>query len=583
MKKISTLILMLLLMLGLASCSIFNKENENKPNINRSKIEKVEEKTKPEFSAYSRVENENKNGYYKFYFFNCGSVRGIPIQMGRTYQYSNGVPITVSYTSEKTTEKGIEKSIENGITSTTELSIQKGQSIVRGKQNTNTKTQDFTLESSLSANIENSYTVGTEAEANVFFGSATAKAELTQTVGVTVGLTATKNWGEEFSKTNSVEQAKSYDETCTKSQETNITNAVTTCNTFIETNSITESFTLDNVEEGFYRYGLLSLCDVYCVLAIDTANKSAYVTYNLYPIKDKFYYGIQYSKDMNFDESLSSKFNVDLSDIIPYLNYDADNSIQIYKYTVTFNTNGGSTIPEVVVASGNKISKPTNPIKNGYIFKGWYKESSLINEYNFNDYVTKNITLYAKWEKQHTQEQVAKYKVQFETYCDTHITPQIVESGGYVSKPSNPIRAGYKFKGWYTDSSYTCQFDFNSKITADTIVYAKWEKVDNFNPNSFSFKLYNWYCSRKSLQFQYSLANNTGVTIYGVKNATIKVYVNGTLRANGFFSYINCGTIYNNSSHTGYITFASGDFDYNFWANIKSASMSVSISCDFER
>ena len=48
---------------------------------------------------------------------------------------------------------------------------------------------------------------------------------------------------------------------------------------------------------------------------------------------------------------------------------------------------------------------------------------------------------------------------------------------GIVKKPTDPTKEGYTFKGWYTDEKLTKEFDFNTKLTGDTILYAKWEEV----------------------------------------------------------------------------------------------------------
>ena len=68
-------------------------------------------------------------------------------------------------------------------------------------------------------------------------------------------------------------------------------------------------------------------------------------------------------------------------------------------YTVTFNSNGGSSISDTTgVVSGAKISAPTAPTNSGFTFSGWYKEVGLTNIWDFTvDTVTANITLYAKW------------------------------------------------------------------------------------------------------------------------------------------------------------------------------------------
>ena len=67
--------------------------------------------------------------------------------------------------------------------------------------------------------------------------------------------------------------------------------------------------------------------------------------------------------------------------------------------TVEFNVNGGSIVSDISnVTAGSTIAAPTAPTKKGYIFAGWYKEATCINEWNFaTDVVSANITLHAKW------------------------------------------------------------------------------------------------------------------------------------------------------------------------------------------
>lgn len=66
------------------------------------------------------------------------------------------------------------------------------------------------------------------------------------------------------------------------------------------------------------------------------------------------------------------------------------------KYTVKFDTKGGSKIKNQIITSGKKVSKPKNPTKKNYLFAGWYNGKT---KYNFNKPVTKNLTLTAKWTK----------------------------------------------------------------------------------------------------------------------------------------------------------------------------------------
>lgn len=66
--------------------------------------------------------------------------------------------------------------------------------------------------------------------------------------------------------------------------------------------------------------------------------------------------------------------------------------------TISFMSNGGTTISEQSMGYYSKITKPSDPIKTGYTFAGWYIEETLTNPWNFDcDRANENKTLYAKW------------------------------------------------------------------------------------------------------------------------------------------------------------------------------------------
>lgn len=73
------------------------------------------------------------------------------------------------------------------------------------------------------------------------------------------------------------------------------------------------------------------------------------------------------------------------------------------QYTVTFETNGGNKINSVKVNKNSTLSKPIEPIKDGYIFGGWYSDKECKTSYDFGANVTKPITLYAKWVEKETE------------------------------------------------------------------------------------------------------------------------------------------------------------------------------------
>jgi len=65
-------------------------------------------------------------------------------------------------------------------------------------------------------------------------------------------------------------------------------------------------------------------------------------------------------------------------------------------YTVTFNSNGGSSVDNQTVKKYSRARSVT-PTRNDFVFSGWYSDSGLTRSYNFGTAVTGDITLYAKW------------------------------------------------------------------------------------------------------------------------------------------------------------------------------------------
>ncbi|MFC5471306.1 Ig-like domain-containing protein, partial [Cohnella suwonensis] len=82
--------------------------------------------------------------------------------------------------------------------------------------------------------------------------------------------------------------------------------------------------------------------------------------------------------------------------------YIADSSDRIRKmgkYTVTFNSNGGSAVSSQSMSydGTGTATEPTDPTRAGYSFGGWYKDSGLTAQFNFTEFITGDKTLYAKW------------------------------------------------------------------------------------------------------------------------------------------------------------------------------------------
>ena len=78
-----------------------------------------------------------------------------------------------------------------------------------------------------------------------------------------------------------------------------------------------------------------------------------------------------------FDEKWSFTNNKVTTDITLYAKWI------INQYTITFNSNGGSSVSSIMQDYATTVSKPTDPTKVGYTFAGWYINSSLTTAYTF--------------------------------------------------------------------------------------------------------------------------------------------------------------------------------------------------------
>ena len=69
----------------------------------------------------------------------------------------------------------------------------------------------------------------------------------------------------------------------------------------------------------------------------------------------------------------------------------------IIRYTVTFDTQGGSKINSVQAVRNNAVSEPDDPEREGYTFGGWFTDKACTQEFDFSTKIMNDMTLYAKW------------------------------------------------------------------------------------------------------------------------------------------------------------------------------------------
>ena len=79
-------------------------------------------------------------------------------------------------------------------------------------------------------------------------------------------------------------------------------------------------------------------------------------------------------------------------------------------YYIAFQTNGGSMVDTVVAKYGKEVAKPEDPVKQGYIFAGWYSDAALTKKYEIPDTMpNEDRIVYAKWEAADMTYEVVDY------------------------------------------------------------------------------------------------------------------------------------------------------------------------------
>ncbi len=212
-----------------------------------------------------------------------------------------------------------------------------------------------------------------------------------------------------------------------------------------------------------------------------------------------------------------------------------------YISTISFNSNGGSSVGTISNVEGTTISAPTAPSKTHYTFAGWYSDSALTEKYTFSVQPETDITLYAKWtpvqyqivyvtnggshsnrttytvedsftltnasktghtfvawftDAEFTSAVVSEIKAGtsgtitlYANYSINQYTISFEENGGTtvenitqnyatsVTAPEAPAKNGYTFAGWYTNSALTSKYSFSTMPARNITLYAKWNLV----------------------------------------------------------------------------------------------------------
>ena len=185
----------------------------------------------------------------------------------------------------------------------------------------------------------------------------------------------------------------------------------------------------------------------------------------------------------------------EIPETMPAENITVTAQWEINRYTITFDTAGGSEIAPITQDYGTNITAPANPTRIGYTFKGWDKEIP-------ETMPAENITVKAQWE-------INRYTITFYTAGGSEIAPITQDYGTNITAPANPTRIGYTFKGWDKEipetmpaenitvkaqweiNQYTIAFDTNGGSEIATITQDYGTEItapDNPTRKGYTFK-----------------------------------------------------------------------------------------------
>ncbi|MBS7528123.1 InlB B-repeat-containing protein, partial [Fusibacter paucivorans] len=186
------------------------------------------------------------------------------------------------------------------------------------------------------------------------------------------------------------------------------------------------------------------------------------------PTRTGYTFGGWYTDDNTFADAWDFT-----NDVMPASDLSLYAKWTINAYDVTYNSNGGSSVPNVLVTYGNKITTPKATTRTGYTFGGWYTDdNTFASAWDFdNDTMpASDLTLYAKW-------QINGYHVSYNSNGGSSVPNVLVTYGNKITTPKATTRSGYTFSGWYTDDeTFAKKWDFTTDTmpASDLTLCAKW-------------------------------------------------------------------------------------------------------------
>lgn len=142
-------------------------------------------------------------------------------------------------------------------------------------------------------------------------------------------------------------------------------------------------------------------------------------------------------------------------------------------YHLSFVTNGGSEIKgSFPFTYGQPIEIDKRTYKTNYDFEGWFVDAGFTKPYdkNTSGSIGGDLTLYAKWGPKH-------YKIHYDMFHGEELPDDTYTTEESKQLPTNAIRPGFTFAGWYADDMLTVGpvTKIEKGESGDKTFYATWK------------------------------------------------------------------------------------------------------------
>ena len=155
------------------------------------------------------------------------------------------------------------------------------------------------------------------------------------------------------------------------------------------------------------------------------------------PITQEYQSPITKPSDPTKEGNTFAGWDATIPDLMPAENLTINALWTTNKYTITFDTDGGTTISPISQDYGTSVTAPANPTKTGYTFVGWDKAVP-------STMPAGNVVIKAQW-------QINQYTITFDTDGGSEVSPITQDYNTAITKPSDPTKTGSSFAGWNKD------------------------------------------------------------------------------------------------------------------------------------